>query len=40
MFFHAGHEEDWVDQSGHYETNFLCELQQNVSTVQDISMVT
>ena len=23
MFFHAGHEEDWVDQSGHYETNFL-----------------
>ena len=23
MFFHAGHEEDWVDKYGNYGTNFL-----------------
>jgi hypothetical protein len=26
MFFHAGHEEDWVDKSGNYATNFLRDL--------------
>ena len=36
MFFHAGHEEDWVDQSGHYRTKFLCNLHQNVSAMTDI----
>ena len=35
MFFHAGHEEDWVDQSGRYPTNFL-----RCSTMKDISMDT
>ena len=37
MFFHAGHEEDWVDQSGHYRTKFLCNLHQNVSSMTDVS---
>ena len=36
MFFRAGHEEDWVDQSGHYMTKFLCNLHQNVSAMTDI----
>ena len=40
MFFHAGHEKDWVDQSGHYETNFLSDLHRNISTMKDISMET
>ncbi len=26
MFFRAGHEEDWVDQSGHYGMKFLRNL--------------
>ena len=40
MCFHAGHEKDWVDQSGRYETNFLSDLHQNISTMKDISMET
>ena len=40
MSFHAGHEKDWVDQSGCYETNFLSDLYQNISTMKDISMET
>ncbi len=40
MFFRAGHEKDWVDQSGHYETNFHSDLHQNISTMKDISMET
>ena len=40
MSFNAGHEKDWVDQSGNYETNFLSDLHQNVSTMKDISMET
>jgi hypothetical protein len=40
MFFCAGHENDWVDQSGHYETNFLSDLHQNISTLNDISIET
>jgi hypothetical protein len=40
MFFRAGHEEDWVDKSGNYATNFLCDLHQNVSITKDISMDT
>jgi hypothetical protein len=40
MFFHAGHEEDWVDKSGNYATKFLCDHHQNVSTMTDISMDT
>jgi hypothetical protein len=38
MFFHAGHEEDWINKSGKYATKFLCDLHQNVSTLKDISM--
>ena len=37
MFFRAGHEKD---QSGYYETNFLSDLHQNISTMKDISMET
>ena len=40
MCFHAGHEKDWVGQSAHYETNFLSDLHQNISTMKDISMET
>jgi hypothetical protein len=40
MFFHAGHEEDWVDQSHHYGTKLLRNLHQNVSTMTDISIDT
>ncbi len=40
MFFRVGHEKDWVDQSGHYKTNFLSDLHQNVSTMKDISKET
>ena len=36
--FHAGHEKDWVGQSRHYETNFLSDLHQNISTTKDVSM--
>ena len=36
MFFLARHEEDWVDQSGHYGSKFLCNLHQNVSAMTDI----
>jgi hypothetical protein len=37
MFFHAGHEEDWVDKSGNYATNFLHDLHQKFSITNDIS---
>ena len=40
MFFHEGHEEDWVDKSGNYATKVLCSLHQNISTTKDISMDT
>ena len=40
MCFHVSHERDWVDQSGHYETNFLSDLHQNISNLKDISMDT
>ncbi len=40
MFFHEGHEKDWIDKSGNYATKFLCDLHQNVLTVKDISMDT
>ena len=40
MFFYAGHEEEWVDQSCNYETNFLGDLYQNVSTMKDVSIDT
>ena len=40
MFFRAGHEKDWVDQSGYYETNFLSDLHQNISAMKDVSIET
>ena len=38
MFFHAGHEEEWVDKSGNHATKFLHNLHKNVSITKDISM--
>ena len=40
MCFRAGYEKEWVDQSAHYETNFLSDPHQNISTMKDISMET
>lgn len=40
MFFRAGHKDDWVDKSGNYETEFLRDLHQNVSTMTDIPTYT
>ena len=39
-FFRAGHEKDWVDQSGHYATECLCNIHQNVSSMTDVSIET
>ena len=36
MFFHAGHEEDWVDKSGNYATKFLSDLHQNASITNEV----
>jgi hypothetical protein len=40
MFFHTEHEEDWLDKSGNYATEFLCDLHQNFSITKDILMNT
>jgi hypothetical protein len=40
MFFRARHEKDWVDQSGHYATECLCNIHQNVSSMTDVSIDT
>ncbi len=40
MFIHASDQGNWVDQSGHYETNFPSDLHHNISTMKDITIDT
>ena len=36
MFFHAGHEGDLLDEFHNDATGFLCNLPQNISTMNDV----